>query len=126
MLAGATGSVHLEPDREMVRPNLPRVEEAPKQRILRACDRMERAGAVEDISESLGPAPGRSSAAVLDFDPRLRFASGHDPRRGDLQLIAGDHPCDNRGNFGGNSVAMDVPPWTGVAKGTPLAVMCKA
>src|SRR5438105_2165322 len=110
MLAGAAGSVDFETDAEMIGPNLAGVEQAAEQRVLRARDRVKWAGAVECVGKVLRPQGLRAPAPIFDLDAVRSFMRPDDAPGDDLKPSLGTRPRDDVGDFGRNTVTMNVPP----------------
>jgi hypothetical protein len=126
MLAGATGSVHLQPDPQMVGPNVARIEQAAEQGVAGSFHRVERAGAIERISESFALHCGGAATAILNVDPTVRFASREDPPGNDLEPPLADKSRDGCADLRRNAVPVHVPPWPRVAQEASLLVCVEA
>src|SRR5690348_13045896 len=86
---------------------------------------MQRAGAVQRISEGLGPALARAAPTVGNLDTLVGVAGGLDAAGHDLEVAVSDHPRDDVGDLGRDAVAVDVPPRPRVAQEALLLIVAE-
>src|SRR5689334_16029238 len=99
MFAGPAGSADFDADPEMIRPDRARIEQAAQQRVFRARDRVQRAGAVEGVSEDRRLRRPRTAAAVLHLDAIGCVARTDDAAGNDLEAALADEASDSGGDF---------------------------
>ena len=110
----------------MVRLDLAGVEQASKQGILGARNRMKRAGAVERISD-LQLLRSRSAAANdFHIEAIIIFARIDNTASENLEPALRDHPRNRVGNLRRDAVPVNIPPWAGMAQESALLLHIQA
>src|SRR5205085_2972260 len=126
MLSGAAGSVDLETDAKVIRPDFVRIEQAAQQRVLRTRDRVQRARAVEGISEGLRLHRVRAATPVLDGNAVRCVRRANNAAGDDLQPALADHPSNGRRDLRRDAVAVNVPPRASMAQEPALLLTAQA
>src|SRR3954453_15404857 len=100
----------------MVGPDLAGIEQAPKQRIASAGNRMQRAGAIEGISGFERLRMAGAATTEVDFQRLAGVARGEDAPGEDLEPPFADQLREGARHLWRDAVPVNVPPWPRVAQ----------